>query len=198
MEQYATPLSKLVEEFSKLPGIGRKTAQRLAFHILDMSDAEVLEFAKSIVNAKRLTKYCEVCGNFSEGNKCLVCNNSKRDKNIICVVEDARDVLAMEKIREYNGVYHVLHGVISPLEGIGPDEINIKTLISRLSGDIKEVILATNPTIEGEATAVYISKLIKPLNIKVTRIARGIPIGGDIEYADEVTILKAIEGRREI
>lgn len=198
MEQYATPLSRLVEEFSKLPGIGRKTAQRLSFHILDMSDTEVLEFAKAIVNAKRLTKYCQVCGNFSEGEKCIICNNSKRNKNIICVVEDARDVLAMEKIREYNGVYHVLHGVISPLEGIGPDEINIKTLISRLSGDIKEVILATNPTIEGEATAVYISKLIKPLNIKVTRIARGIPIGGDIEYADEVTILKAIEGRREI
>ncbi|QSX05827.1 recombination protein RecR [Sedimentibacter sp. zth1] len=198
MEQFTAPIAKLVEEFSKLPGIGRKTAQRLSFYVLDMSNNDVLELARAIVNAKKLTKFCSICGNLSENDKCLICNSEKRDKSTICVVEDAKDILAMERAREYNGVYHVLHGTISPLDGIGPDEINIKGLISRLDDKTQEIILATNPTIEGEATAVYIARLIKPMGIKVTRIAHGIPIGGDIEYADEVTILKAMEGRREI
>ncbi len=198
MEQFTAPIAKLIEEFSKLPGVGRKTAQRLAFHVLDLSNNEVLELAKAIVNAKKLTKFCTVCGNLSESEKCNICENVKRDKSVICVVEDVKDVAAMERSREYKGVYHVLHGTISPLDGIGPDQINIKGLISRLDTDINEIILATNPTIEGEATAVYISRLIKPMGIKVTRIAHGIPIGGDIEYADEVTLLKAMEGRREI
>lgn len=198
MEQYTAPIARLIEEFAKLPGIGKKTAQRLAFCILDMENEEVLSFAKAIVNAKKLTKFCTICGNLSETEHCIICQNSKRDKSIICVVEDVKDVAAMERTKDFMGVYHVLHGTISPLDGIGPDQINIKGLISRLTGDVIEVILATNPTIEGEATAVYISRLIKTMGIKVTRIAHGIPIGGDIEYADEVTLLKAMEGRREI
>lgn len=197
MEQYISPIGKLIEEFSKLPGIGRKTAQRLAFHILDMKGNEVVELAKAIVNAKKLTKHCKICSNLTEGDTCNICDNVKRDNSVICVVENVRDISAMERTKEFNGVYHVLHGAISPLDGIGPDEINIKNLFSRLNGDVKEVILATNPTIEGEATAVYISRLIKPLGIKVTRIAHGIPVGGDIEYADEVTLMRALEGRRE-
>ncbi len=198
MEQYTAPIAKLIEEFSKLPGIGRKTAQRLAFHVLDMGGDEVVEFAKAIVNAKKYTKFCSICGNLSETEKCNICMNAKRNVSMICVVEDVKDVIAMEKSKEYKGVYHVLHGTISPLDGIGPDQINIKELLSRLSADIEEIILATNPTIEGEATAVYIARLIKPMGIKVTRIAHGIPVGGDIEYADEITLLKAMEGRREI
>lgn len=198
MEQYTTPIARLIEEFAKLPGVGKKTAQRLAFHVLEMPGQEVVDLAKAIVNAKKLTKFCSICGNLSVDDKCQICSNEKRDKSIICVVEDARDIAAMERTKEFKGVYHVLHGTISPLEGIGPDEINIKGLITRMTNDVKEVILATNPTIEGEATAMYISRLIKPMGIKVTRIAHGIPIGGDIEYADEVTLLKAIEGRREI
>ena len=198
MEQYTAPIARLIEEFAKLPGIGRKTAQRLTFHVIDMSNNEVVEFAKAVVNAKRHTKFCTVCGNLSEDEKCNICESVKRDKTVICVVEDVKAVAAMERAKEYKGVYHVLHGTISPLDGIGPDQINIKELIRRLGADINEVILATNPTIEGEATAIYISRLIKPMGIKVTRIAHGIPIGGDIEYADEVTLLKAMEGRREI
>ncbi len=198
MEQFTALIAKLIEEFAKLPGVGRKTAQRLSFHVLDMNNNEVLELAKAIVNAKKLTKFCTVCGNLSESEKCSICESVKRDKSIICVVEDVKDVAAMERAKEYKGIYHVLHGTISPLDGIGPDQINIKGLISRLDANISEIILATNPTIEGEATAVYISRLIKPMGIKVTRIAHGIPIGGDIEYADEVTLLKAMEGRREI
>ncbi len=197
MEQFTTPITKLIEEFSKLPGIGRKTAQRLAFHVLDMKGNDVVELAKAIVNAKKLTRYCKTCGNLTEGDICSICGNFKRDQSTICVVENARDIASMERTKEYKGVYHVLHGTISPLDGIGPDEINIKSLLSRLNEDVKEVILATNPTIEGEATAVYISRLIRPLGIKVTRIAHGIPVGGDIEYADEVTLLRAMEGRRE-
>ncbi|MDD2495881.1 MAG: recombination mediator RecR [Tissierellia bacterium] len=197
MEQYISPIAKLIEEFSKLPGIGRKTAQRLAFHVLDMKGSEVVELAKAIVNAKKLAKHCKTCGNLTEGDICNICGNIKRDQSVICVVENVRDISAMERTKEFNGVYHVLHGTISPLDGIGPDEINIKNLISRLNDTVKEVILATNPTIEGEATAVYISRLIKPMGIKVTRIAHGIPVGGDIEYADEVTLLRALEGRRE-
>lgn len=198
MEHYTGPITKLIEELSKLPGIGRKSAQRLAFHILDMKADDVVELAKAIVNAKKHTRYCQTCGNLTEGELCGICSSLKRDQSTICVVEDARDIAAMERTKEYKGVYHVLHGTISPLDGIGPDEINIKSLVTRLGADIKEVILATNPTIEGEATAVYISRLIKPMGIKVTRIAHGIPIGGDIEYADEVTLMRAMEGRREM
>lgn len=198
MEHYTAPVTKLIEELSKLPGIGRKSAQRLAFHILDMKGSDVVELAKAIVNAKKHTKHCQTCGNLTEGELCSICSSLKRDQSTICVVEDARDIAAMERTKEYKGVYHVLHGTISPLDGIGPDEINIKSLISRLNADIAEVIIATNPTIEGEATAVYISRLIKPMGIKVTRIAHGIPVGGDIEYADEVTLMRAMEGRREM
>ncbi|MBP1926508.1 recombination protein RecR [Sedimentibacter acidaminivorans] len=197
MEQYTAPITKLIEEFAKLPGIGRKTAQRLAFYVIDMKGNEVVELAKAIVNAKKLTKHCKTCGNLTEGDICNICGNFKRDNSIICVVEDVRDIASMERTKEYRGLYHVLHGTISPLDGIGPDEINIKNLISRLNEGVTEVILATNPTIEGEATAVYISRLIKPLGIKVTRIAHGIPVGGDIEYADELTLMRAMEGRRE-
>jgi recombination protein RecR len=197
MEQYTAPITKLIEEFAKLPGIGRKTAQRLAFYVIDMKGSEVVDLAKAIINAKKLTKHCKTCGNLTEGDICSICGNIKRDISTICVVEDVRDIAAMERTKEYKGVYHVLHGTISPLDGIGPDEINIKSLISRLTEDVTEVILATNPTIEGEATAVYISRLIRPLGIKVTRIAHGIPVGGDIEYTDELTLLRAMEGRRE-
>lgn len=198
MEQYTAPITKLIEELSKLPGIGRKSAQRLAFHILEMKGNDVVELAKAIVNAKKYTKYCQTCGNLTEGELCNICTSLKRDQSTICVVEDARDIVAMERTKEFKGVYHVLHGTISPLDGIGPDEINIKSLILRLNSDIAEVILATNPTIEGEATAIYISRLVKPMGIKVTRIAHGIPVGGDIEYADEVTLMRAMEGRREM
>jgi recombination protein RecR len=198
MDQYTQPITKLIEELAKLPGIGRKSAQRLAFHILDMRDSDVMELAKAIVNGKKNTKHCQICGNLAEGDLCGICGSIKRDKSTICVIEDARDIAAMERTKEYKGVYHVLHGTISPLDGIGPDDINIKSLITRLNEDIKEVIIATNPTIEGEATAVYISRLIKPLGIKVTRIAHGIPIGGDIEYTDTVTLMRALEGRREM
>ncbi len=198
MEQYTPPITKLIEELAKLPCIGRKSAQRLAFHILDMKGSDVLELAKAIVNAKKLTKHCKTCGNLTEGDVCGICGNVKRDHSLICVVEDVRDISAMERTKEYKGVYHVLHGTISPLEGIGPEDINIKGLITRLNSEVSEVILATNPTIEGEATAVYISRLIKPMGIKTTRIAHGIPVGGDIEYADEVTLIRAMEGRREI
>lgn len=197
MEQYTAPITKLIEEFAKLPGIGRKTAQRLAFYVIDMKGNEVVDLAKAIINAKKLTKHCKTCGNLTEVDICSICGNIKRDISTICVVEDVRDIAAMERTKEYKGVYHVLHGTISPLDGIGPDEINIKSLISRLTEDVTEVILATNPTIEGEATAVYISRLIRPLGIKVTRIAHGIPVGGDIEYTDELTLLRAMEGRRE-
>lgn len=198
MDQYTPPLTKLIEELAKLPGIGRKSAQRLAFHILDMKSGDVLELANAIVNAKKYTKHCKICGNLTEGDTCSICENIKRDHSTICVVEDVRDITAMERTKEYKGMYHVLHGTISPLDGIGPDDINIKSLLTRLNSDTVEVILATNPTIEGEATAVYISRLIKPMGIKTTRIAHGIPVGGDIEYADEVTLMRAMEGRREM
>ena len=199
MNYYAAPIARLIEELSKLPGVGNKTAQRLAFHILDMSGGDVEQLAKAIVTAKRSIKYCTKCCNITENEICNICANEKRDPASICVVEDARDVIAMEKTREFKGLYHVLHGAISPMEGIGPESIRIKELLRRLGEeDINEVILATNPNIEGEATAMYISRLIKPLGIRVTRIAHGIPVGGDLEYADEVTLMKALEGRREI
>ena len=199
MAQYPKSLGKMIRELSKLPGIGGKTAQRLAFHILSLSDSEAEALADSIVEAKRSLKYCSVCGNLTDKDPCDICADDTRRNDVICVVESPKDVMAMERVKEFRGLYHVLHGAISPIQGIGPEDINLKSLIVRLQGSpIQEVIIATNPTIEGEATAMYISKLIKSSGIKVTRIANGIPIGGDLEYSDEVTLLKALEGRREI
>ncbi len=200
MKQYPRSLNKLINELGKLPGIGGKTAQRLAFHILSLTDREAETLAESIVEAKKSLHYCSVCGNLTDKEVCGICSDSSRDRSTVCVVETPQDVMAMERIREFRGTYHVLHGAISPAEGIGPADINLKSLIERLqsSEEIKEVIVATNPNIEGEATAMYIARLIKPAGIKVTRIAHGIPVGGDLEYADEVTLLKAIEGRREL
>ena len=199
MKQYPKPLAKLINELSKLPGIGTKSAQRLAFHILALEDREAAQLAEAITAAKREMKYCSVCGNLTDQEPCAICSDPSRHGDVICVVESPRDVMAMERIKEFNGLYHVLHGVISPMEGIGPEDINLKSLIQRLqAGDVKELIIATNPNIEGEATAMYIARLIKPAGIKVTRIAHGIPVGGDLEYADEVTLLKSLEGRREL
>ncbi|MGN0734460.1 MAG: recombination mediator RecR [Anaerovoracaceae bacterium] len=199
MKQYPKPLAKLINELSKLPGIGTKSAQRLAFHILALEDREAEQLAEAITTAKREMKYCSVCGNLTDEDPCAICSDPSRREDVICVVESPRDVMAMERIKEFNGLYHVLHGVISPMEGIGPEDINLKSLIQRLqAGDVKELIIATNPNIEGEATAMYIARLIKPAGIKVTRIAHGIPVGGDLEYADEVTLLKSLEGRREL
>ena len=199
MNYYAAPIAKLIEAFAKLPGIGNKTAQRLAFYLLDTPQKEAEELAYAIINAKRSVRYCDVCCNITDKDKCNICSDTKRNESLICVVEDPRDVVAMEKTREFKGLYHVLHGAISPMDDIGPDEIRIKELLNRIrEGNITEVILATNPNIEGEATAMYISKLIKPLGVKATRIAHGVPVGGDLEYADEVTLMKALEGRREI
>lgn len=200
MSQYARPLAALIRELSKLPGIGGKTAQRLAFHILSLDDKEANALAESITRAKAEMKYCSVCGNLTDKDPCEICSDPSRDHTTICVVEQAKDVAAMERMKEYRGVYHVLHGAISPMDGIGPEDINLKQLIVRLqqNNDVKEVILATNPTIEGEATAMYTARLIKPAGIKCTRIAHGIPVGGDLEYTDEVTLSKAIEGRNEL
>jgi recombination protein RecR len=199
MEHYVLPIARLIEEFEKLPGIGHKTAQRLAFHILNQPDAKVEAFARALVDARRKTARCSVCGNITDADPCRICMADKRDATTICVVENPRDVVAMERMREYKGMYHVLNGVISPLEGRGPNDINIKALITRLAdGRVREVNLATNPNVEGEATAVYLSRLIKPLGVKATRIAYGISVGGDLEYADEVTLAKSIEGRREM
>jgi len=199
MKHYARPLAKLISELSKLPGIGGKSAQRLAFHILAMEEKEVNLLAEAITDAKKNMRYCSICGNLTDIDPCSYCSDTARDPKTICVVESPRDVMAMERIREFHGFYHVLHGAISPMDGIGPEDINLKSLILRLQkNDVHEVILATNPNIEGEATAMYISKLIKPSGIKVSRIAHGIPVGGDLEYADEVTLSKAMEGRREL
>ena len=199
MKQYPKPLARLIGELSKLPGIGYKSAQRLAFHILSYDDAEAKALADSITDAKRDMKYCSVCGNLTDNDPCAICSDESRRRDVICVVESPRDVMAMERIKESDGLYHVLNGVISPMEGIGPEDINLKSLIARLqSEDVRELIVATNPNIEGEATAMYIARLIKPAGIKVTRIAHGLPVGGDLEYADEVTLLKAMEGRREL
>lgn len=196
---YPEPIAKLIDGFMKLPGIGPKTASRLAFYVLDMKEDDVLDFAKSLVNAKRNLTYCSVCHNITDQDPCQICEDKSRDQTMVCVVQESRDVIAMEKMREYPGQYHVLHGAISPMEGIGPEDIKVPELIKRLQDDtIQEVIIATNPTIEGEATAMYISRLVKPTGIKVTRIAHGLPVGGDLEYADEVTLSRAIEGRREL
>lgn len=199
MSMYAAPVAKLIDEFEKLPGIGHKTAQRLAFHILGLPPERAMNFARAIVEAKRTIKYCSICGDLTDVEPCRICGNEKRDRTMICVVESPRDVVAMERVREYKGLYHVLHGVISPMDGIGPDDINMKSLLRRIGENgIKEVILATNPDVEGEATAMYLAKLIRPLGVKTTRIAHGLPVGGDLEYADEVTLAKSLEGRREV
>jgi recombination protein RecR len=199
MSYYSPSIEKLIESFEKLPSIGHKTAARLAFYILNCSTEEVNEFVSSIVNAKKSLKYCSTCYNISDTDPCPICANAKRDQSVICVVEDVKDIIAMERTHEFKGTYHVLHGSISPMNGVGPDDIKIKELLARLmDGQVKEVILATNPRVEGEATAMYLSKLIKPLGVTVTRIAHGIPVGGDLEYTDEVTLTKALEGRREL
>ena len=199
MSMYSPSIEKLIQSFEKLPSIGNKTAARLAFYILNASEEETNDFVSSIINAKKNLKYCSKCYNISDTDPCQICGNPKRDQSEICVVEDVRDIIAMEKTHEFRGVYHVLHGSISPMNGIGPDDIKIKEFLARLmDGQVKEVILATNPRVEGEATAMYLSKLIKPLGIKVTRIAHGIPVGGDLEYTDEITLTKALEGRREL
>ena len=199
MSYYSPSIEKLIENFEKLPSIGHKTATRLAFHMLDLGEQETTEFINSIVDAKKNLKYCSICYNISDTDPCPICASPKRDSNTICVVEDVKDIIAMERTHEFKGVYHVLHGSISPMNGIGPDDIKIKELLSRIQNNpISEIIIATNPRVEGEATAMYISKLIKPLGIKVTRIAHGIPVGGDLEYTDEITLTKALEGRREI
>ncbi len=199
MDFYAAPIAKLIEEFEKLPGVGHKTAQRLAFHILNSPQDSVENFANALIDARLKVRQCANCYNISDTELCPVCSNTRRDASVICVVEDPKDVAAMERTREYKGLYHVLHGVISPMDGIGPNDIKIKELLDRTKDEgVQEVILATNPNVEGEATAMYISKLLKPLGIKATRIAHGVPIGGNLEYTDEVTLLKALEGRREI
>ncbi|MBN7773882.1 recombination mediator RecR [Clostridium aminobutyricum] len=199
MKYYAKPLNKLINELSKLQGIGNKTAQRMAFNILDMDDRDAFAIAQAIIDAKTKMKYCSVCGNLTDTEPCAICSDTERDTSVICVVESPKEVAAMERIREFHGMYHVLHGAISPLEGIGPEDINLKSLIVRLQeNDVHEIILATNPNIEGEATAMYIARLIKPSGITVSRIAHGIPVGGDLEYADEVTLSKAMEGRRSL
>ena len=199
MSYYSPSIEKLIESFEKLPSIGHKTAVRLAFHMLDLNEEDTHEFINSIINAKSNLKYCSNCYNISDTDPCPICSSPKRDSQIICVVEDVRDIMAMERTHEFKGVYHVLHGTISPMNGIGPEDIKIKELLNRIgSGNIKEIIIATNPRVEGEATAIYLSKIIKPLGIKVTRIAHGIPVGGDLEYTDEVTLSKALEGRREL
>ncbi len=198
MDFYPVAIEKLIEEFAKLPGIGNKTAQRLTLHVLNLPENEVKEFARALVSARGTIKYCSICGNYTESDPCPICSNPSRDKSTICVIEEPKDIMYIERVREYNGTYHVLHGTISPMAGRGPNDINLKELISRMSGEVSEVIVATNPNVEGEATAMYISRILKPLGVKVTRIAHGIPVGGDLEYADEVTLSKALEGRREI
>lgn len=198
MEYYPVAIEKLIEEFAKLPGIGHKTAQRLTLFVLNLPKDEVEEFANALVSARGTIKYCSICGNYTDTDPCAICGNPNRDKSIICVVEDPKDVISLERVREYNGTYHVLHGTISPMAGRGPDDIKLRELIRRINGEVKEVIVATNPNVEGEATAMYISKILKPLGTLVTRIAHGIPVGGDLDYADEVTLSKAMEGRREI
>ena len=189
-------IQHLTNQLSRLPGVGKKTAQRLAFHIVSMPEEEVRELAVSIFNGKKKVHYCPVCGNFTDIDPCAICADPKRRHDIVCVVRDARDVNALERMREFDGLYHVLGGVISPMDGIGPDDIRIRELMTRLAGgEINEVVLATNPDVEGEATAAYISRLIKPMGVKVTRIAHGVPVGGELEYTDEVTLLRAFQGR---
>lgn len=198
MDFYPVAIEKLIEEFAKLPSIGKKTAQRLTLHVLNLPGEEVREFANALVQARGTIRYCTVCGNFTDKDPCAICSNPNREPKTICVVEEPKDIMTMERVKEFNGVYHVLHGNLSPMQGRGPQDIRIRELVARMNADVDEVIIATNPNIEGEATAMYIAKILKPLEVKVTRIASGIPVGGDLEYADEVTLSKALEGRKEI
>ena len=200
MQYFPPALETLVEHFARLPGIGKKSAQRLAFFVLGLPDGEAEAFADAIVNARKAISCCPVCQNFSEGDgPCAICASPKRDRSVICVVADPKDVIAMERGREYNGLYHVLHGVISPMNHVGPDDLHVKTLVERAaSGEVKEVIMATNPDTEGEATAMYLSRLLKPFGVKITRLAYGIPVGSHLEFADEATLMRALEGRREM
>ena len=199
MEDLPAPLEKLVDEFASLPGIGGKSAQRLAFHVLSLSDQEAQDFADAILEAKRTVTCCPVCRNLTAGGLCPICASPKRDPSTICVVADPRDVVAMERAREYTGRYHVLHGVISPMNHVGPDDLEIKSLVDRVAqGDVKEVIMATNPDTEGEATAMYLARLLKPFGVRLTRLAYGIPVGGHLEFADDATLMRALEGRRDI
>lgn len=200
--QYIAPLAKLIEHFRALPGIGSKTAVRLAYHVLDMDAAKARALAAAIVEAREKIGFCSVCCNLSDQDPCAICTSEKRDRTKICVVEQPQDVAAVERMKDYKGFYHVLHGSLSPLSGIGPENLRVKELLHRLEGeagkDVQEIIMATNPTVEGEATAMYLARLLKPAGLKVTRIAHGLPIGGDLEYADEVTLAKALENRKEI
>ena len=199
MQFFPASLQNLADQFARLPGVGGKTAQRLAFYVLEMPVEEAQTFADAIVTAKKTVTYCPVCRNFTAGGLCPICASDRRDSSVICVVADPRDVAAMERGREFNGKYHVLHGVISPMNHVGPDDIAIKPLLERVAqGGVQEVIMATNPTVEGETTAMYIARLLKPLGLKVTRLASGIPMGGNLEYADEVTLFRALEGRQEL
>ena len=198
MALYADSVARLIEQFEKLPGIGHKSAQRVAFHLLNQNPAVVEQFAKTMVEARKSLKFCSVCQNMSDKDVCDICGNPARDKSMICVVEDPRDVVAMERSMEFRGLYHVLHGVISPSRGVDPDDIRLKELVAGMADYVEEVIVATNPTVEGETMAMYISKLLSPLGVNVTRIAHGLPVGGDIEYADEITLAKALQGRTKI
>ncbi len=199
LEYFPAPLEKLVEQFARLPGIGGKSAQRLAFHVLSLTEEEAREFAEAILEAKRLVTCCPVCQNLTAGGLCSICASPRRDAATICVVADPRDVAAMERAREYTGRYHVLHGVISPMNHVGPDDLEIKSLVERVAqGEVKEVIMATNPDTEGEATAMYLARLLKPFHVRVTRLAYGIPVGGHLEFADDATLMRALEGRREL
>ena len=200
MQYFPPALEKLVEQFARLPGIGRKSAQRLAFFVLSLPEGEAAEFAQAIVEAKAAIHCCPVCQNFAQGDgPCPICQDPKRDESVICVVADPKDVMAMERSREYAGVYHVLHGVISPMNHVGPDDLRVKELVARVAaGGVKEVIMATNPDTEGEATAMYLSRLLKPFQVRITRLAYGIPVGSHLEYADDATLLRALEGRREM
>ncbi len=197
--QYSQSLAKLIEQFQKLPSVGLKSAQRMAYYVLSLSEEEVNEFSRALVSAKQKIHYCSICCDFTDEDVCSVCRSDKRDKNVICVVEDSKDILAIEKSGEFFGSYHVLHGRLSPLKGVTADDIKIKELLTRVAnGDVTEVIMATNPNIEGEATAMYIGRLLKPFNVKVTRLAYGIPVGSDLEYADDMTLRRALEGRKEL
>ena len=199
MSNNIVPLTELISQFERLPGIGKKTAQRLAYNIVEQPLERAEKFAEALVNARRKIHFCKICQSFTDLEVCSICDDIRRDKSVICVVAEPKDVMAFERTREFTGVYHVLHGVISPLDGIGPEQLRIKELMARLSdGEVKEIIMATNPTVEGEATASYISRLVKPMGVKVTRLAYGIPVGGDLEYADEFTLARALEGRNEI
>ncbi|MGN0812991.1 MAG: recombination mediator RecR [Candidatus Coproplasma sp.] len=196
MDAFIEPIGRLINEFTKLPGVGKKTAQRYAYKIIDMSEEDAKLFAQSIIDCKKKVRYCSVCGNFSEEDVCEICK--RRERSVICVVKEPKDVIALEKLREFKGVYHVLHGVISPMDGVGPNDIKIRELLARVGEGVTEVIIATNPDVEGDATAMYIAKLLKPLGVKVTRLAHGIPIGGEIEYTDEVTLSRAFLERKQI